>query len=270
MVEASLKNKLAKFPKLSNKDNQKLYELADVLSEIESAMENQLYRPLLSYFNTSSGINPIVTKLPYQLLEKWTNRAVNYKKNHDVSFPPFPVFAEYIREMSQIKNDPGFHYKTTFKQETRERPAFRPPGARDVVSARKTELAPDLDAGPDKRCPLHKTGHSLNKCKGFKSKSLEERKRFLKEKNICFRCCISDKHMARACKEQIQCSDCGSNSHSTALHVDNAGPKISPSSSMTVHGGEPRSIESQSLSVNSKCTQVCKTNSMASHAPKHF
>ena len=70
------------------------------------------------------------------------NRAVNYKKkNHDVSFPPFSVFAEYIREMSQIKNDPGFHYETTSKQETRERPTYRPPGARDVVSARKTELA---------------------------------------------------------------------------------------------------------------------------------
>ena len=166
-------------------------------------MENKLYSSLLSYFNTSSGIIPIINKLPFQLQEKWTTRAVNYKKNHGVTFPPFSVFAEYIREMSQIKNDPGFQYETSSKQETRERPTYRHPGARDVVSARKTELAPNSDSGIDKRCPLHKTGHSLNKCKGFKSKSLEERKQFLKEKKLCFRCCMSEKHMARACKEQI-------------------------------------------------------------------
>lgn len=40
MVEASLKNKLGNFPKISPKDSQRLYDLADVLSNIESAMEN--------------------------------------------------------------------------------------------------------------------------------------------------------------------------------------------------------------------------------------
>ena len=93
MVEAALKNKLTNFPKLTMKDSQRLYDLADILSEVESAMENPLYKPLLSYYDTSSGINPIVAKLSYQLHEKWTNRAVSHKNQNKVSFPPFTVFA---------------------------------------------------------------------------------------------------------------------------------------------------------------------------------
>ena len=73
MVESALKNKLASFPKLTNKDTKKLYDLADILFEIEATKENKNYKTLLA---SSSGVAPIVAKLPYQLQEKWTNRAV--------------------------------------------------------------------------------------------------------------------------------------------------------------------------------------------------
>ena len=70
MVEHSLKKKLNLFPNLTNKDNQKLYDLLDILTEIESALVNPLYTTLLSYFNSSSGVAPIVSKRPYALQEK--------------------------------------------------------------------------------------------------------------------------------------------------------------------------------------------------------
>ena len=44
MVEAALKNKLAGFRKLSNKDTKKVYDLSDMLSEIEAAKENKHYQ----------------------------------------------------------------------------------------------------------------------------------------------------------------------------------------------------------------------------------
>ena len=93
MVESALVSKLASFPKLSNKDNKKLYELADILAEVEAAKEDQKYKTLLAYFDSSSGIAPIVSKLSYQLQEKWTTRAVNYKQQKNVAFPPFSVFS---------------------------------------------------------------------------------------------------------------------------------------------------------------------------------
>lgn len=71
IVESSLKCKLATFPKLGNKDYAKLYALLDILSEIESTMDDPKYASLLGYFNTSSGVRPIVGKLPYHIQGKW-------------------------------------------------------------------------------------------------------------------------------------------------------------------------------------------------------
>ncbi|XP_071146782.1 uncharacterized protein [Mytilus edulis] len=62
MVESALKRKLNAFQTITNKDCVKLYDLLDILTEIESSMLNPKYTTLLSYYNSSSGINPIVAK----------------------------------------------------------------------------------------------------------------------------------------------------------------------------------------------------------------
>lgn len=71
MIECILKEKLAKFPRLGNKDTQRLFELADLLTEILSLKEQTAYKPLLAYFDSSVGINPIIEKLPHNMREKW-------------------------------------------------------------------------------------------------------------------------------------------------------------------------------------------------------
>jgi hypothetical protein len=38
MVEAAIKERLSSFPRIGNKDNKKLYELVDIMIEIESLM----------------------------------------------------------------------------------------------------------------------------------------------------------------------------------------------------------------------------------------
>lgn len=58
VVESAIKRKLAKFPKLGNKDSTKLYELFDIVSEIEFLEENPVYSTLLAYFDSSSWCEP--------------------------------------------------------------------------------------------------------------------------------------------------------------------------------------------------------------------
>lgn len=70
LIEEALKRKLDRFPKLSNKDYKKLYELTDILAEIQSIKEDDQYHDLLAYYDTSSGIIPIVRKLPHFLQKK--------------------------------------------------------------------------------------------------------------------------------------------------------------------------------------------------------
>ena len=62
MVESALKKKLSAFPQLTNKDSSKLYDLLDIITEVQSAMANPVYSTLLAYFDSSSGVGPIVSE----------------------------------------------------------------------------------------------------------------------------------------------------------------------------------------------------------------
>lgn len=55
-IEASLFKRLNQFPRLSNRDHQKLQELGDLLLEIEAAT---CYLAGLGFLDTARGINPI-------------------------------------------------------------------------------------------------------------------------------------------------------------------------------------------------------------------
>jgi len=82
-LKLHLKAKPAAFPKLTYKDNNKLYDLSDIVSELESIKEDEQYLTLMSYYDSSSGVIPIVNKLPHALQEKWTTQAVKYQKNNN-------------------------------------------------------------------------------------------------------------------------------------------------------------------------------------------
>lgn len=107
MVETSLKTRLNKFPKITDSDVRKLYELSDLLSEIMCLKGNAKYHDLLSYFDTSVGVKPIVAKLPSNLQSKWVTRASKFKQTKDVPFPPFPVLCDFVSEAATTLNDPS-------------------------------------------------------------------------------------------------------------------------------------------------------------------
>ena len=140
MMEASLKKKLENFPKLSNKDHKRLYELSDILSEIQSIKVKPKFQNLLAYFDSSAGVKPVVAKLPYGLQEKWTTRAARYKTQHDVAFPPFTEFCAFIEEMSQIKNDPGFCIEQEPYQKPKGTATRTNYNTNPRVNVRKTEV----------------------------------------------------------------------------------------------------------------------------------
>ena len=105
------------------------------------------------------------------------------------------------------------------------------------------------------RCPLHKADHSLNVCRSFRAKPLQERKDILRENGFCYKCCTS-KHLSRNCKATIKCELCGNSRHTTAMHPDSDQEhNSSAATGFTVDGGEKK-ISTKSA-VDSKCTQLC-------------
>lgn len=60
-----------------------LYELSDILAEIESIIEDEHYSALLK-FNSSARVLPIVNKLSHHLQTEWMNHAAEFKKARHV------------------------------------------------------------------------------------------------------------------------------------------------------------------------------------------
>ncbi|XP_033761536.1 uncharacterized protein LOC117343299 [Pecten maximus] len=203
--------------------------------------DDERYSTLLGYFDTSLGVNPVIQKLPANLQNKWRNRAVTFKRTHNVAFPPFSYFCTFIQELAATLNDPGFDYISTGNTDTNT-PASHGNGKRSHISVRETAVS-GTDHQQDKpRCLIHNAGHSTNDCRSFKAKPISERRDLLRKHGKCFKCC-DGKHRKQDCKESVKCDICKSVDHATGMHFDRS--SMAPQN----HGGEEK--------INTKCTEIC-------------
>lgn len=168
MIESSLKRRLETFPKLTAKDSKKLYELSDLVSEIETIKSDERMKSLLGHYDSSTGVNPIVYKLPHNLQEKWTSSAIRYMNEHHTAYPPFTHFAEFLREQSHIRNNPSFLYETTFiRMDTNVLTYVQ----KNSVVVKKTNTNHEVQSAVSRtedisvpgKCPIHNTDHPVNK-----------------------------------------------------------------------------------------------------------
>lgn len=118
LLESSIKSRLSEFPKLTGKDSKKIFELADLFSEVQLRMEDPTLKRSLAYLDSSTGMRPIVAKLSIILQEKWTTRATNYNSQNGVTYPPFTYLVQFGTEMNRIRNDPRFNYQGTCETST--------------------------------------------------------------------------------------------------------------------------------------------------------
>ena len=268
MIEKALFDRVEKFPKINSRDYPKLREIGDLLQELASA-KREGYLPGLACLDTARGLNPIVEKLPWNLQEKWISKGSNYKLAHNLLFPPFTYFADFVSREALIRNDPSFSFASSAAT---TKPDAADKKTRNFVSTHITDVSPVSDsdttetssARPDvsKQCPIHQKPHPLKHCRGFRSKHIEERKAFLKEAGICFRCCSSNKHVAKDCKTEVHCKECNSDRHISALH---AGPvPWANQSPQAENGGESEPPPT----VNSMCTEICGGNNGPSSCSK--
>ncbi|TKS65719.1 hypothetical protein D9C73_028275 [Collichthys lucidus] len=261
VIEHALLKKLEDFPKLTNKDSGKLRELGDILLELKCAKADG-YLPGLAFLDTARGVNPIAEKLPYSLQEKWIAKGSRFKEDHGVTFPPFPLFSEFVRQQAKVRNDPSFAFTTSTPSKPDK--AIKP-SQRATVTVHKTDASskpsdsPPGSTGkntsePDRECPLHRKPHPLKKCRVFRLKTIDERKSYLKDNHICYKCCGSTQHIAKDCKAPIKCTECNSEKHIAALHP---GPPP-PTENAQAHkekSGEP--TEDTPAAVSNYCTEVC-------------
>lgn len=135
---------------------------------------------------------------------------------------------------------------------------------RTPVSVHKTKItsgviqneAP-LKDNVAKHCPIHNKRHPLKKCRCFRLK-MQERKAYLKDQGICFKCCSSTTHLACDFKVTLKCDEWDIDKHITALHP---GPQqlCDKSSSPVIDDGGVSEKEDTmpGPAITPLCTKVC-------------
>lgn len=202
--------------------------------------------------------------LPTHLQGKWCDRATRYKRAHDVGLPPFNVLCDFVKDMRLMLNDPGLTYSVESSTTSRPSRPLADIRKQPTVYTRKTEVLGDSKQGKLEKCPIHHSNHSLNKCREFLKTPFKDRKKFIRDNHICFKCCLTSNNTAKDCQAAVCCGDCGSQCHSTALHMveSSQGSQVKSASfreSSHVTPGKEHGGESTKDQV-SKCTQLCGHN----------
>lgn len=180
-----------------------------------------------------------------------------------MSFPLFAIFVDFICSQARIRNDTSLNLSNQTDVHFKTDETSWKTSKQIEISVHKTgvssEAQPDSEGHPKKmedlkqQCPVHKKPHSYAKCRAFCEKSIKPRKAFLKENEICFRCCSSISHMA-TCKLKVTYSECQSENQVFALHPGTAS-WIKEKGPPSGHGGEEESIAPSEVST--WCTWVC-------------
>ncbi|CAE1306091.1 unnamed protein product [Acanthosepion pharaonis] len=242
-IKDSLFERIHRFPRVT-RDYDRLRELSDLLTELQAAKDDGDL-PGLALLDTARGLRPIVEKLPPTLRDQWTSHGTAYKRKHQVPFPPFSVFTKFIEQQAEDRNDASFRLTTdTWPSQNMDR-ATTP--HRTEISVHKTQIA---SKEIKEICTIHNLPHPLRSYWAFRGKPFPERQAYLRQHNICFRCCST--HVNKDCRFKPKCAECGSESHNTALHPGPV-PQTTPIRAMPNHGGENNDVTAH-------CTQVCGSN----------
>ncbi|XP_062819808.1 uncharacterized protein LOC134294043 [Anolis carolinensis] len=268
-IEASLMDKLQRFPALKLKDFKLLWDLSDLLTELESAKENPEL-PGLKCLDQHLSQRQILTKLPFTLQERWGQEVFNYKEAHSQAYPPFSHLVQFITRAARERNDPQTGLPTLYQGTQPEKaPKVEKKPSREAkrpvsVKAVETQHRANEPRSEVKEllCPIHQKPHSLANCREFSRKSYKERQQLVQKQGICFRCCGATPHFASNCKENVKCEKCNSLKHCTAMHnssvISHPKGNVSPKEKSAVEDTDKPVVPEMQVEVSAvACTELC-------------
>ena len=131
------------------------------------------------------------------------NYAFKYRKRERVEFPPFAEFSAFIRNISDMKNDPNVqlttpaprHHGSGASDQGRQSKGTgksHPANVRGPDFSARTLKTNSSQSPADKSsaCIVHGTsGHGLDSCHVFARKPFAVKREILRKGGLCYRCC---------------------------------------------------------------------------------
>eukprot|EP00794_Sanderia_malayensis_P002286 gene2286-2630_t len=125
----------------------------------------------------------MVEKLPYPLQERWIRVGTNYKRDYNVTFPPFEVFVDFITKEADMRNDVSFILSSSTGERNPPLRVLRANFASVSKTAVEFNQRAQVETDPSRTCLIHGTSHALRDCRAFQKKSINERKKLLLKNN---------------------------------------------------------------------------------------
>ena len=221
VIQRAFREKLAKWPKIHPRDAEGLRAFADFLQSCQEAMP---YVKGLDILNDCEENQKLVQKLPDWTAAQW-NRKVTQVMRDAQEFPNFQDFVIFIVTEAEIVCNPITSFHALHSSETNsENRHLKERKSKSSVFHTQTvtqnETHGQLKTGSKPPCMFcHDNKHHLHRCPEFKEKSLEERRRYVKEKKLCYGC-LKSGHNVKDCRIRHSCDSCKGR-HPTLLHDDN-------------------------------------------------
>ncbi|XP_071836853.1 uncharacterized protein [Apostichopus japonicus] len=204
-IADAFRSKLEGWPNIQPNDGLALRKFADFLGQCEFAMK--LVKDRLSFLNDSWENRKLLDKLPDWLVKRWGRVLSEWD-----DFPPFGKFRQFIAKEADIACNPLIVSSQKGK------------GSRGTRGASNFVVETGFDNSSTKlnahryKCLICEGDHRLDCCYKFLAKTVEDRKIFVKTKNLCYGC-LRQGHISKFCRNRLVCNIC-SRSHPTALHGD--------------------------------------------------
>ena len=165
----------------------------------------------LSVLNFPTNLQPIVSKLPAFLQNRWRDQVANLHIQGKT--PRFCDLVSLLRLATIAASDPIYG---------KDALSVGKPGTAQLkaTDSREKSFTVDVVSVPPKplRCWFCQANHHLDDCPAFREKSVKDRKAFIQSKRLCFSC-LHLGHFSKDCVRRRKCAVC-SEMHPTSLHND--------------------------------------------------
>ncbi|KAL1276825.1 hypothetical protein QQF64_036448 [Cirrhinus molitorella] len=239
VIQRAFREKLNNWPKIGSRESVKLRQFSDFLTACSNAMP---HIKGLQVLNDCEENQKMLQKLPDWLTSRW-NRHVTMQLKRLEEYPTFKDFANFVAQEAEIACNPvtSFHglklseeklsrevkrskanaFITNVKASDKSKmvsKTYSVGGSNSVDSNRSNKVNAMPSGSNPVICRCCGENHSIHKCQTFTSKSVEDKRKFILDNNLCFGC-LRKGHNSKECRNKATCSICKKH-HPTPLHED--------------------------------------------------
>lgn len=212
LVAESFRQRLDSWKKIGPKESKNLRSYGDFLQQCLTA-KSEVHD--LDILDDPRQLATLANKLPDWLCNRWRREANLYRRERG-RYPKFKHLTYFVKDEAELLNDP-IDGVTSAESHRQPPPSGSSSKRFDKASTFLSTTAKSTKDQTKKCLFCESVGHSVEVCRKFSSRTANEKREFVKNKNLCL-ACLRPNHRARDCKNRSVCQHC-KEKHPSSLHA---------------------------------------------------